>query len=125
MSSFAIDQQTRELKIPLELVEGIDEAQQRLQIRYRFFVGTWFLDLLQGIPYYQDILIKNPNLPIVGAIFRQVALSTPGIVSLSSFSMNLDGAPRNLSVDFSGVYEDPDVTQVDNRFLVTRGGDAV
>lgn len=122
MSSFAIDPLTRQLKIPLELVSGDSEAQQRLAIRYRFFRATWFLDLLQGIPYFTEILIKNPNLPILGAIFRQVALTTPGVGSLSEFSLDFVGVSRELTVSFVAVFEEPDLADVDRRFLVS-GGD--
>jgi len=122
MSSFAIDTATGKLKIPLELVDGIDETAQRMRIRYRFFFGTWFLDTLLGIPFFRQILVKNPNLPIVGAILRQVALTTPGVQSLSSFSLSVDSGTRELTVDLSVVYEDFDLDEVDRRFLITAGG---
>lgn len=122
MASFAIDPVTRKLKIPLELVSGVDEVQQRLRIRYRFFLATWFLDLLLGLPWFQDILIKNPSLPIVGAVLRQVALTCPGVASLSAFELSLDSGTRELTVDLTAVYEDPDLGEVDRRFIITAGG---
>lgn len=122
MASFAIDPLTRELKIPLEIVEGICEVEQRLRIRFRFFFGTWFLDTLLGLPWFTDILIKNPNLPIVGAILRQVALTTPGVASLAEFELSVDGVTRELSVDLTMVFEDPDLGTIDRRFIITAGG---
>lgn len=122
MASFAIDPTTRKLKIPLEIVDGVCEVQQRLRTRYRFFLATWFLDTLLGLPWYEDIFIKNPNLPIVGAILREVALTTPGVATLSEFELSVDGVTRDMTVDLTAVFEEPDLADVDRRFLVTAGG---
>lgn len=121
MASFAIDPISRELKIPLEIVEGECEVEQRLRTRFRFFRGTWFLDTDAGVPYYDDILLKNPSFPIVGGILREVALTTPGVQSLNEFDLDLD-SNRELRVSINPVFEEPDLAEVDRRFVITSGG---
>ncbi len=77
---------------------------QKLRIRLRFFAGEWSLDTTQGLPYFTLIFVKNPNLPRVKAIFRQVILTTPGIASLQTFSLVLDST-RTATVTFSALMD--------------------
>ena len=73
---------------------------QRVLINLRVFLGEWFLDTTRGVPYYQSILIKNPDSSLVEAELRAVILSTNGIAKLKSFSMEFNAALRKLSVNF-------------------------
>lgn len=84
----------------LQLTNGDDAVRQHLQQRLRTFLGEWFLDLDVGVPYFQDILVKNPNVNQVDGILKQTILTTPGVVELVSFTMNSDPTARTLSVEF-------------------------
>lgn len=63
-------------------------------IRLRFFLGDWFLDPTQGIPYFRYVFIVNPDQRLIESIFRRVVLGTPGIASLDSFSLAFDKPNR-------------------------------
>ena len=82
----------------LQLVDGIDAIRQHLQIRYRFFLGEWFLNTDEGVPYVRDVLRKNPNEARVRAILAEVARSTPGVNRVASLTLDLDSALRILTV---------------------------
>jgi len=84
----------------LHLTSGDEAVRQHLQQRLRMFLGEWFLDLDRGVPYFQDILVKNPNVNQVDGILKQIILTTPGIVELVSFTMNFDSTARILNVEF-------------------------
>lgn len=84
----------------LQLTSGDDAVRQHLQQRLRTFLGEWFLDLDVGVPYFQDILVKNPNVNQVDGILKQTILTTPGVVELVSFTMNSDPTARTLMVEF-------------------------
>jgi len=92
----------------LQLVDGIDAVRQELQIRYRFFVGEWFLDPEEGVPYIRDVLKKAPNESQVRALLAEVARTTPGVASVDNLTLDLDAATRvltvrlDLQVDVSG-----------------------
>lgn len=73
---------------------------QHLLIRLRFFLGEWFLDTEEGIPYFQQILEKGVDLEAVNSIYRRVILSTPGIESINFLTLDLDGATRVLTPSF-------------------------
>lgn len=99
----AIDPVTGDLVIEggdLKLVDGIDAIAQHVAIRLQLFQGEWFLDTRVGVPYYQSILVKNPDLVLVRSIIRTAILSTPGITGLDSFDLDFDAATRALTVAF-------------------------
>lgn len=68
--------------------------------RFRLFKGEWFLDQREGTPYFQYILIKNPNLKIVEQVLRQVILSVPSIIGIETFSISFDHVKRTLNFSF-------------------------
>lgn len=84
----------------LTLVTAEDEVKQRLAQRLRTFFGEWFLDNEIGLPYYEDIFIKNPNAGLVEALLKTEIIDTPGVLELISFNIEIDKATRNLQVAF-------------------------
>ena len=82
----------------LQIVDGVEAIRQELQIRYRFFLGEWFLGEDEGVPYQLDILKKNPNEARVRAVLIEVARTTPGVVEIRRFETSLDRAERQLTV---------------------------
>ena len=82
----------------LQLVDGVEAVRQELQIRYRFFLGEWFLDPTEGVPYIRDVLKKAPNEARVRAMLIEVARTTPGVASVESIDLDLDASLRRLTV---------------------------
>lgn len=97
----ALDLVTGDLALPSAWIFDRDVILQRLHVRFRFFRGTWFLDLLEGVPYMESILFqKNPDRFAVGSLLRRTILSTPGVVSISTFELAPVPATRVWSLDF-------------------------
>ncbi len=105
MADLKINETTGDLEIgadgDLIIVTGADAIRQHLRIRLQFFLGEWFLDRRLGVPYYEEILRKSPNLDVVTSILRDVIRSTPGVLSITSFVLDFDGVTRALSLDFA------------------------
>jgi hypothetical protein len=89
----------------LKLVDGLDAIAQDIQIRLRTFKGGWFLDERVGVPYYEDILVKNPNLAHIRSLYRKAIVETPGVVELLELELALDDANRQLTVSFKALTE--------------------
>lgn len=104
-SELALDPGTWDVAVPLRLLRGGEAILQRVKVRFRFFLGEWFLDQRLGIPYYRDILVKRPNLPLIGGIFRQALATTPGIKAVRELTTTLDNSRRRLLVDFDAVLD--------------------
>lgn len=85
----------------LVLVDGIEAIAQHLRIRLRFFRGEWFADQRIGLPFYESIFVKRPNLNIIRSILREAILETPGIVGIQALDTQLNAATRTLTVTLS------------------------
>lgn len=84
----------------LSLVEKSEQIAQNLKIRLQFFSGEWFLDTTKGLPFYSDILVKNPNIPDVDALIKAEILDTPGVLELLEFISSYTNASRTYSINF-------------------------
>lgn len=84
----------------LALVGDLDSIVQDVRLRLGFFRGEWFLDQEEGVPYYEEILVKNPNPTAVREWFRRTIAGTPGIKEVLSLDLDFDRRNRRLSVSF-------------------------
>lgn len=93
----------------LRIVDGSDAITQHLRIRLRSVKGEWFLDTRIGVPYFEEIFKKTPNLVVVRGVYSRVIRETPGVISLDDLTLTLDGATRVLRLDFSCMIDGSDV----------------
>jgi hypothetical protein len=82
----------------LQIIEGLEAIRQELQIRYRFFLGEWFLNRDEGVPYLEHVLKKNATDAQVRLVLLEVAKTTPGVDEVRDYDADLDRANRVLTV---------------------------
>ncbi len=83
----------------LTLVQHDAATGQAIRDRLATFRGEWFLDLLFGPDYREDILVKNPQLGVVSAILKdEILKSTDGV--FTAFDVSLDAA-RKLTISYT------------------------
>lgn len=82
----------------LTFVIGADEVAQRVTQRLRTFLGEWFLDLDIGVPYYQEILVKNPSSTIIEGRLKAEIIGTPGVIEIEEFELEVDNELRQATV---------------------------
>ena len=87
----------------LVIVTGLTEIQQNVLQNVRTFLGEWFLDNTVGVPYFQQILVKNPDQGKVDALIQNAILSTPGIVQLLSYASSINTQSRSISIQFKAL----------------------
>lgn len=117
----ALDTQTGDLCLDcgdIATVSGVDAIRQSLSIRLRFLKGEWFMDPSIGVPYFERILVKNPNVQDAQAILRQVILTTPGVLGIERFEFNFDSVGRAARLKFTALSTEGPV--VFDRELVVR-----
>lgn len=73
---------------------------QKLTSRFQLVLGEWFADARIGVPYFQLVLVKNPNLGVIRQLFRQVILTTPGVNQILSDTPSYNPAARTLAWAF-------------------------
>jgi hypothetical protein len=87
----------------LSLVTGTTEKGQKLFNRLRLFEGEWFLDTRVGVPWFEIVLVKSPDLEVVKRLLRRVILDTPGIVDVTELNVSFDRGERVLTYEFTAL----------------------
>lgn len=68
-----------------------DLTAQRLTIKLRTYRGEWYLDLSEGIPYFQRIFRRSSNAKAVAdTIFKNEINNDEGVISLNGFTSTLN-----------------------------------
>ena len=84
----------------LAMTGDLDGIRQQVMLRLGFFKGEWFLDEERGVPWYEEILIKSPNLIRIREIFREAILSVSGIREVTYLDLRFTAFARTLDVNF-------------------------
>jgi hypothetical protein len=84
----------------LMLIDNAERIAQQVKIKLKSFLGEWFLDTIYGVPYWEDILVKNPSLGHIRNILRQQILDVDDVAAVTSLSLTLNSQSRTLTVDF-------------------------
>ena len=87
-------------------VTGQQAVAQRLVIRLKLFKGDWFLNLLEGVPYHEQVLPKRASPGVRREVFRRVIASLHGVKRVLALEVSIDGATRVLSVSGEVQLED-------------------
>lgn len=115
----ALDISTWDLELPPRLITGADMIAQRIGIRFKFWLGEWFLDTREGVPYIEQVLVANPDLSLIRALFRRVITSTPGVKRVESLDLSFDRAARTLVVgSFRATLIDGSTLALESPFIV-------
>jgi len=73
----------------LNFVGGAAWVAQNVQCHLSLVLGEWFLDPTQGVPYFDSILVKNPNMPLVRSILMKAILAVPHVTGIASLNITL------------------------------------
>ena len=74
------------------------EIAQTVATRLRLFLGEYFRDILDGTPWFQDILGKGQSLDVRDAAIKRRVLQTSGVLSIFEFNTDFDLQTRKYSV---------------------------
>lgn len=96
-----MDFTTNDLQITngdLSMNSGETSIQQALQQALQVWLGEWFLDTTVGVPYRQQILVKNPNIDVIQGLIIDAATKVPGVTEITDFSMDYSSNNRSLTI---------------------------
>lgn len=85
----------------LLLQDGADRVAQQVKVTLLTFLGEWFLDTSFGVPYLEDIMVKNPKWGAINAILRARIIDVPGVTRVTQLDLDFDRRERALTVVFS------------------------
>lgn len=82
------------------LIDNAERVAQQILITLRFWLGEWFLDTKDGIPYLEYVLVKSPNLLHIRQIFTEAMEKVDGVKRVEEMNLVFDVKNRSLRVDY-------------------------
>lgn len=87
-------------KVSIWPINGADKVAQQIKMNLLTFLGEWFLDETWGVPYLEQILVKNPRMPSVETILRDHINNVPHVTKINSLGFEWNRRVRALFVTF-------------------------
>lgn len=103
----------KNLKLTSTLTEFVS---QKIENVLLFFKEEWFLDFEKGIPYFESIYTKNPDINLINTIYIRELRTIPEIEKILKFDVEFDARERQLTIDFEVLATDG--TIIENTFTV-------
>jgi len=88
-----------EINGDLVFVYNDDQLRQQVIQKLKVFKGEWFINRLEGLDYYEYILVKNPNISLIEASIRYAVLSVPGVYNIDYINLSFNNKTRTLKID--------------------------
>jgi len=89
-----------------------EEIRQRMIQSLKFFLGEWFLDRIEGVPYFQTVFVKGTSPDIIEAIFKEKIIDVNGVSILNNFEpIEYTASTREMKLVF-------DVTTINGNNLI-------
>ncbi len=73
---------------------------QKLRMKLSIFEGEWYLDNTLGLPYFETIFVKNPNLDLIEDLYKIAIFEVDEVEEITEFSMIVEKSIRDLELDF-------------------------
>lgn len=82
-------------------VSGVDQLAQNITIRLKLIYGEWFLNTQLGVPWFEKVFVKNPDLSAIDIIIKSVIAETPEVTGIVAYASQIVRASRKLVISFS------------------------
>lgn len=111
MTDIRLDPQTNDLDLlnntDIQLTKtSVDGLAQRLRIKLKMFINTYFMDMDFGIPYYEQVFVKGATKKLLDAIFKKAIFDTPDVSAVLSYRSQFDRANRQYLPQFTVISVD-------------------
>lgn len=97
-----LDQFSHDLRIEngkFVRVNGADEVRQRVKVAIWHYIEEYFLNIPNGVPWYEQILGRKSGTAVVSLILRRKILATPGVIRIVDFLVDFDTIDRRLRIN--------------------------
>ncbi|MCI9235481.1 hypothetical protein D1157_05890 [Anaerotruncus sp. X29] len=76
---------------------------QAIQLRLRWFLSEWKFGPEYGLPYYEEILVKNASTLRAKQLIREQIMSVDGVQDVTELLATADPAKRTMLVRYTAV----------------------
>lgn len=85
----------------LQLIDELDQLEQKLKIVLKFFFAEWFLDTTVGIKFIESVYVSNPNLTLIDSLFKTAILEVKDVNELTAYDSIYNKTSRSFSLTFT------------------------
>ena len=79
-------------------VATTDSIVQAVTIRLRWFANEWRLGQGLGFPYFEEVLVKNPNIVKIKYLLRDEIMSVDGVTGVERIDIDVDKRTRQAKI---------------------------
>lgn len=80
-----------------------DSVQQAILVRLRWFLEEWRLGPSFGLPYYEEVFIKNPNIGRIRQMCRDAILEVEEVTDATILSFELNEYTRKAVLAYEAI----------------------
>lgn len=85
---------------PLGEITVTESISQAIKIHLRWIFQEWRLGPELGFPYFEEVLIKNPNIPKIRQLVRSEILSIDGVTDAEVIGVDFNKAERKAVIQY-------------------------
>lgn len=71
-----------------------ESVRQAVAIRLRWFFSEWRFAPDYGVPWFEDVLVKNPNDARIRQLIREECMAVEGVKDVRGIDLTVDSATR-------------------------------
>ena len=80
-----------------------ESVRQAVRIRLLWFFAEWRFAPRLGVPYFEDVLVKNPNIARIRAHVRREVLGVREVRDIRNLRVDVDAGSRRAVISFAAV----------------------
>ena len=104
MYDIAMDINTNDIVLQggdIMMIDNAERVAQQIAIALRFWLGEWFLNTTDGVPYLEYILVKQPNMAHVRQILTEQIQSVEGVKAVTNMELTFNQRERIMLVEYT------------------------
>lgn len=80
-----------------------DSVAQKIRIRLLWFEGEWRWDVDEGMPYFDRLFIKNPDIDYVESVVRERIFEVDEVTEVKEVSVLFDAKSREAVIRYTAL----------------------
>lgn len=101
-----------------------DSIEQAILIRLRWFLAEWIYNTNYGLPWWEKILIKNPNRQLIKSLLTKEIMSVEGVLAVTDMTLTIDNDTRIATINFTvsteqGTMDLSETANIDKGYCIT------
>lgn len=87
-------------------LEFTESVRQQIAIRLKWFLGEWRWDPDEGLPYWDEILVKNPNTDLIESAIRSKIFEVTEVTEVDDVYVEIDSATRKATIYYTAITDE-------------------